>query len=58
MLTHSSDVDPMMTVLREGGPFHTRGTLPRYLAHLRATERGDAAKRLERLHPEEARAGK
>ena len=37
MLTHTGDVDPMMTVLREGGPFHTRGTLPRYLAHLRAT---------------------
>jgi len=58
MLSHTSDVDPMMTVLREGGPFHTRGTLPRYLAHLRATGREAAAERLERLHPEEARAEK
>jgi hypothetical protein len=28
-------------VLDEGGPFHTRGRLPEYLARLRATERGE-----------------
>lgn len=55
MLTHTTDIDPMLTVLREGGPFHTRGTLPKYLAHLRATGRGYAADRLEVLHPQEAK---
>lgn len=41
------DVDPMRTVLAEGGPFHVRGELDRYLARLRATGRADAAARLE-----------
>ena len=31
--------DPMQTVLREGGPFHTRGRLEEYCARLRATGR-------------------
>ena len=53
MLTSTTDVDPLMTVLREGGPFHTRGTLPRYAAHLRATGRAQHAARLERRHPHE-----
>ena len=47
------DVDPMMTVLREGGPFHTRGRLPAYLERLRSTNRGQHADRLESLHPDE-----
>ena len=47
------DVDPMMTVLREGGPFHTRGMLPNYLKRLRATGRAHYAQRMERLHPDE-----
>ena len=55
MRTAATNVDPMMTVLREGGPFHTRGTLPAYLKHLRATGRAAYADRLERLHPEEAK---
>ena len=47
------DVDPMMTVLREGGPFHTRGRLPAYLERLRATGRAHHAKRLAARHPDE-----
>jgi len=47
------DVDPLMTVLREGGPFHTRGELRNYLEHLRETGREHHAERLARLHPEE-----
>jgi hypothetical protein len=39
-------VDPMRTVLAEGGPFHVRGEKERYLARLRATARHDAAERL------------
>ena len=47
------DVDPMMTVLREGGAFHTRGMLPQYMARLRATGRAHHAERLAALHPGE-----
>jgi choline-sulfatase len=45
--------DPMMTVLREGGPFHTRGQLPAYLERLRATDRAHHAERLAARHPDE-----
>ncbi len=51
--TSLHDVDPMMTVLREGGPYHTRGQLPRYLRHLRATGRAHHAEELARRHPDE-----
>lgn len=47
------DVDPMMTVLREGGPFHTRGRLPAYLERLRATGRAHHAEALVARHPDE-----
>lgn len=53
MLTHQTDVDPMMTVLREGGAFHTRGYLPGYLNRLRATGRAQHAELLAKLHPNE-----
>jgi len=58
MLSATSDVDPMMTVLREGGAFHTRGCLPEYLQRLRETGRAQHAERLERLHPAEAKGKK
>jgi len=45
------DVDPMMTVLLEGGPLHTRGQLPAYLERLRATGRAHHAERLATRHP-------
>ena len=48
MATSSSGVDPMWTVLREGGPFHTRGQRAKYCERLRATGRGEHAERLER----------
>jgi arylsulfatase A-like enzyme len=51
--TSLHDVDPMMTVLREGGAFHTRGMLPRYLERLRATGRAYHADRLAQRHPNE-----
>ena len=47
------DVDPMMTVLREGGSFHTRGRLPAYLERLRATGRAHHAETLAARHPDE-----
>jgi len=50
-VTSRTNVDPMMTVLREGGSFHTRWHLPAYLKHLRATGRAHHAERLAALHP-------
>ena len=47
-------VDPMASVMREGGPYHVRGRLPGYLERLRATGRDTHAKRLEQRHPSEA----
>jgi choline-sulfatase len=51
--TSQYNEDPMMTVLREGGPFHTRGQLPAYLERLRATDRAHHAERLAARHPDE-----
>jgi arylsulfatase A-like enzyme len=53
MLRSRTDVDPLMTILREGGPSHTRYQLPEYLERLRATGRAHHAERLARLHPDE-----
>ena len=49
-----SPADPMRIVLEEGGPFHTRGHLPRYLDRLRETGRAEWAGELQARHPEEA----
>lgn len=46
MSTSPVDVDPMWTVMREGGPFHTRGQLAKYCERLRATDRGHHAEHL------------
>jgi arylsulfatase A-like enzyme len=54
MLSSTTNIDPLMTVLREGGAHHTRGCLPGYLQRLRDTGRGHHAGRLEQLHPGEA----
>jgi choline-sulfatase len=50
MRTANHAVDPLETVLAEGGPFHVRGELPAYLARLRETGRADVAKTIERKH--------
>jgi len=47
MRTATHPVDPMWTVLGEGGPLHTRGELPAYLARLRATGRDHWANLLQ-----------
>jgi len=53
IIASQHNVDPMMTVLREGGPFHTRGRLPAYLERLRATSRTHHANLLARKHSDE-----
>ncbi len=52
-----TDVDPLMTVLREGGPFHTRGMLPSYLKHLKETGRSHHAETLIASYPDEVGEG-
>lgn len=46
MRKSDSPLDPMMTVLQEGGPYHTWGHLDDYLRRLEATGRKDGADRL------------
>jgi hypothetical protein len=51
MMTSSQYVeDPMWTVMREGGPFHTRDKLVGYCRRLRETGRAHHAEFLE-AHP-------
>jgi choline-sulfatase len=45
MRRSTSGVDPMWTVLGEGGPWHSQGYSSRYLGRLRATGRGEWADR-------------
>lgn len=45
-------VDPMWTVMHEGGPAHVRGQLPAYLRRLRATGRASWADALARKYPD------
>jgi choline-sulfatase len=53
MTLSQTDIDPMMTVLREGGPYHTRGNLAAYVQHLQATGRSQHAEHLIAAHPDE-----
>ncbi len=55
MRTSRTNVDPLMTSLREGGAHHTRGELPAYLDRLRATGRSHHADTLAAKYPTEAR---
>ena len=53
MESMDSEVDPMDTVLKEGGPLHARGQLKNYCEYLKQTDRKDAAKQLEERYPQE-----
>jgi arylsulfatase A-like enzyme len=53
MLTMPDDVDPLWTVMREGGPYHTRGHLEQYCKRLEETDRAEGAAELRRRHPNE-----
>ncbi|MCI3921608.1 sulfatase-like hydrolase/transferase [Paenibacillus sp. TRM 82003] len=53
MATLDDDVDPLWTVMREGGPYHARGRLKDYAVRLRETGRADALAELMRRHPKE-----
>ena len=45
-----SVIDPLWTVMKEGGPFHTLGQLDNYLIRLRETGREEGASELERRY--------
>jgi arylsulfatase A-like enzyme len=47
------DVDPLWTVIKEGGPLHARGRLREYVKRLEQTGRGWAVPELMRRHPQE-----
>ena len=53
MATATTPIDPMQTVLNEGGPFHTRGHLPKYVQRLRTTGRENWARVLSEKHAPE-----
>jgi arylsulfatase A-like enzyme len=53
MRTLPDAVDPLWTVLREGGPEHSRGRLKAYCERLQATGRGQYIAELRRRHPGE-----
>jgi len=46
-------VDPLWTVMEEGGPYHVRGMLDRYCQRLNVSGRGSAVPELRRRHPRE-----
>ncbi|MDO3409920.1 sulfatase [Saccharibacillus sp. CPCC 101409] len=52
-MPYPCDTDPLWTVMSEGGPYHARGHLPRYIERLKATGRAEAAEELARRHPRE-----
>ncbi|MCE5197578.1 MAG: sulfatase [Armatimonadota bacterium] len=53
MKTMPHDVDPLWTVMQEGGPEHTRGALPAYCEFLEKTDRGWAVVEYKRKYPKE-----
>lgn len=53
MLNSDSEIDPMWTVMQEGGPSHTKGELTKYLERLEQTGRAEGAAELRRRHPNE-----
>jgi hypothetical protein len=55
MASMGRNVDPLRTVLDEGGPYHARGMLGAYCERLEATGRGEAVPELKRRHPQEFR---
>lgn len=48
-----SDVDPLWTVMKEGGPYHAKGNLAKYYERLKQTGREEGAEKLKEMYPEE-----
>lgn len=52
MFKNGDGVDPMWTVIKEGGPYHTWGELPAYIERLEKTGRADGASMLRDKYPQ------
>ncbi|HHY82531.1 MAG TPA: sulfatase-like hydrolase/transferase [Clostridiales bacterium] len=55
LMTADSDIDPLWTVMIEGGPYHAKGNLKHYVKRLEATGRAEGARLLRERHPGEFR---
>jgi arylsulfatase A-like enzyme len=53
MANSDTGVDPLWTVIQEGGPFHARGNLKDFVKRLEASGRGDSVPELKRRHSRE-----
>lgn len=53
MMKSKDDVDPLWTVMREGGPFHAKGFLKNYGKRLIETGREQQYNELKEKHPQE-----
>ena len=53
MMDTNNYIDPMETVLSEGGPYHANGRLKGYIEYLKKTGREYAIEELKRRHPGE-----
>jgi len=53
MTSSDHNVDPLMTVIQEGGPYYTRDRLPEYIERLKNTGRAHHAETLAKRHPRE-----
>jgi choline-sulfatase len=58
MTKGDSQIDPLWTVMKEGGPFHAKYDGEKYFRHLIETGRKDGAERLRKRHPELFKNGK
>jgi arylsulfatase A-like enzyme len=57
MMSMNYTVDPLWTVMKEGGPYHARGRLAQYLPRLKETGRAEAIAKLKKRHPQEFTGG-
>lgn len=53
MKTMDNDVDPLWTVMKEGGPYHANGHLKMYTERLKETGREAHIAELQKRHPRE-----
>lgn len=53
MMSMDCDTDPLWTVMKEGGPYHARGTLKDYCERLEKTGREAKVEQLKKRYPQE-----
>jgi hypothetical protein len=53
MKSMDSPIDPLWVVMKEGGPFHAKGTLKKYSESLESTNRAWPLDEYKKRHPRE-----